>query len=91
MTRSGLLKTPISLVWLGLIAATLTSWWLGSDHGVSNESTAGVLILLVAFTKVRFVGLFFMELRHAPLPLRLIFEGWCAVVTTTIIVMFLVE
>ncbi|MBA2347685.1 MAG: cytochrome C oxidase subunit IV family protein [Solirubrobacterales bacterium] len=90
MTRTGLLRTPISLVWLGLIAATLLSWWLGSNHGVKSEQTAGALILLVAFAKVRYVGLFFMELRHAPLALRCIFEGWCALVSTTIIVMFLV-
>jgi heme/copper-type cytochrome/quinol oxidase subunit 4 len=91
VTRAGLLRSPISAIWGVLIAATLTSWWLGTDHGVSSKETASVLILLVAFVKVRFVGLYFMELRHAPLPLRLIFEGWCAVVSTTVIVMYLVE
>jgi heme/copper-type cytochrome/quinol oxidase subunit 4 len=91
VTRAGLLRSPISAIWGVLIAATLTSWWLGTDHGVSSKETASVLILLVAFVKVRFVGLYFMELRHAPLPLRLIFEGWCAVVSTAVIVMYLVE
>jgi heme/copper-type cytochrome/quinol oxidase subunit 4 len=91
VTRADLLRHPVTAVWLLLIAATLTSWWLGTDHGVSEVQTAGVLILLVAFVKVRFVGLYFMELRHAPLPLRLTFESWCAVVCTTLIVMFLVR
>ncbi|UTI63845.1 cytochrome C oxidase subunit IV family protein [Paraconexibacter antarcticus] len=91
MTRAALLRHPVSVVWGILIAATLTSWWLGTDHGVSNEQTASILILVVAFIKVRFVGLYFMELRHAPLPLRMIFEGYCFVVCTTVILMFVIE
>src|SRR5262249_35550853 len=84
-----LLKNSTTVVWFILIGATLTSWWLGTNHGVNNEDVAGVLILLVAFIKVRFVGLYFMELRDAPIPLRIIFETWCFVVSTTVIVMFL--
>lgn len=78
------------MAWAALVAATLASWWLGADHGFDSADTAGVVILLVAFFKVRLVGLHFMELRDAPLPLRLLFEGWCAVVCTTLVVMFLV-
>lgn len=90
MTAPGLLRNVITAVWGALIAATLVSWWLGTDHGVDDVRTASVAILLVAFVKVRFVGMYFMELRHAPLPLRLLFEGWCAAVCTTVIVMYLV-
>jgi heme/copper-type cytochrome/quinol oxidase subunit 4 len=86
---AALLRSPITAIWGLLIAMTLTSWWLGTDHGISNVQTASVLVLLVAFFKVRFVGLYFMELRNAPLPLRGLFEGWCAVVSTTVIVLFL--
>jgi len=89
MTAPNLLRNIITAVWGALIAATLVSWWLGTEHGVSDVQTASVLILLVAFVKVRFVGLYFMELRHAPIPLRLLFEGWCAVVSSTVIVMYL--
>ena len=32
---------------------------------------------MVALVKVRFVGLYFMELRTAPVALRALFEGWC--------------
>ena len=84
-----LLRSRITAIWGLLIALTLLSWWLGTDHGVSSEQTASVLVLLVAFFKVRLVGLYFMELRTAPLPLRALFEGWCSVVATTVIVMYL--
>lgn len=83
-----LAKSRISLVWLVLIAATLISWKVGTDHGV-HAHLATVIVLLVAFIKVRFVGLYFMELREAPLPLRFIFEGYCVVVCTTLIIMYL--
>jgi hypothetical protein len=39
-----------------------------------------LIIFVVAFVKVRFVGLYFMELRQAPVILRSLFEGWCVVV-----------
>jgi len=85
-----LLRSPITAIWGLLIAMTLVSWWMGTDHGVHDVQVASVLILLVAFFKVRFVGLYFMELRDAPLPLRGLFEGWCAAVCTAIVVMYLV-
>jgi caa(3)-type oxidase subunit IV len=85
---TALLKSRISIVWLVLIAATLVSWKVGTDHGV-HAHLATVIVLLVAFIKVRLVGLYFMELRESPLPLRLIFEGYCVVVCTTLIIMYL--
>jgi hypothetical protein len=64
----------ITAVWLLLVAATLFSW--ESAHVGHDYRVATSLVLVVAFIKVRFVGLEFMELRAAPLPLRLIFEAW---------------
>lgn len=72
-------KAPV-VVWVGLIVATLVSYWLGSDHGLSSAEARTLIILVVAFVKVRFVGLYFMELRGAPIVLRSLFEGWCVVV-----------
>jgi hypothetical protein len=86
---AALLRSPITGIWGLLIAMTLFSWYFGTDHGIDSAEAASVLVLLVAFFKVRFVGLFFMELRHAPIPLRILFEGWCTVVCTTVIVMYL--
>jgi hypothetical protein len=61
--------------WLVLIAATLVSCALGADHGTGSAMV--VVVLAIAAIKVRLVGLDFMELRSAPMPLRLAFEGYC--------------
>jgi hypothetical protein len=61
--------------WLILVAATLASWALGADHGTG--SLVAVAVLGIAALKVRLVGLDFMELRHAPIPLRAAFEVYC--------------
>ena len=85
-----LLRSPITIVWFVLIAATAISWYAGGDEGIDDAQLAGALVLIIAFIKVRFVGLYFMELRHAPIPLRIIYETWCVVVCTTVVTMFLV-
>jgi hypothetical protein len=61
--------------WVVLIMATLISYALGADHG--NGSVMVVVVLGIAAIKVRLVGLDFMELRSAPVPLRAAFEGYC--------------
>jgi heme/copper-type cytochrome/quinol oxidase subunit 4 len=83
-----LLKNRISLIWLALIAATLISWWIGTDDAASPTLGTAV-VLIVVFIKIRLIGLYFMELRDAPLPLRLLFEGYCLIVCTTLLVMYL--
>jgi hypothetical protein len=84
-----LLRAKTSIVWLILIAATLTSWWLGTEHGISNTKLATTLILMVAFVKVRLVVMHFMEVHDAPVPLRLILEVYCVVVCAVLVVMYL--
>lgn len=87
-----LLRTRTTAVWLGLTVATLLSWSLGGHHtlGISNGHVlAGVSILLIAFVKVRFVGLYFMDLRGAPAFLRNIFEVYCVVVCVALAAMYL--
>ncbi|WP_328358045.1 cytochrome C oxidase subunit IV family protein [Mycobacterium sp. NBC_00419] len=61
--------------WLILVAATCASWALGAEHGTG--SVVVVAVLGIAAVKVRLVGLDFMELRHAPIPLRVAFEIYC--------------
>jgi hypothetical protein len=63
--------------WLVVIVATLISYALGADHGTGSAMV--VLVLVIAAIKVRLVGLDFMELRSAPVPLRAAFEGYCLV------------
>jgi hypothetical protein len=63
------------LSWLILIAATLISFTVGAEHGAGAAIV--VVVLGIAAIKVRLIGLDFMELRHAPIPLRAIFEAYC--------------
>jgi parvulin-like peptidyl-prolyl isomerase len=66
MTLS-LFRARPTVVWVVLVAATIVSWAVGSDHGPG--SAVAVVVLAVAAIKVRFVGLDFMELCNAPLSL----------------------
>lgn len=59
-------------------ATILTTWVLSKDTFAASVGTGGTLAL--AGWKVRLVLLDFMELRHAPWLLRLVFEGWSVAV-----------
>lgn len=85
-----LARTAVTPVWLLLMAATGLSLWLGADHGLGARTLATVVVIAVAFVKVRFIGMYFMELRHAPLALRLAFHAWCAVGCLAVVGIYLV-
>ncbi|AFM19018.1 hypothetical protein Mycch_4305 [Mycolicibacterium chubuense NBB4] len=76
MTGLRLLRSRAGASWVFLVAATIVSWAVGAEHGTG--STVAVVVLAIAAIKVRLVGLDFMELRHAPIPLRAAFECYCA-------------
>ena len=57
-----LLRSRITLVWFLLVAATALSWELGHGAGFDDVHYASVAIIIVAFIKVRFVILDFMEI-----------------------------
>jgi hypothetical protein len=82
-----LAHTAVAPVWALLVVATGLSWWLGANHGLGldDHTTA-----TVAFVKVRYIGVYFMELRHAPLVLRLIFQAWCAAFCALVLGIYLV-
>ena len=82
-----LLRTRITIVWAGLIIATLAAWLLGIGHEFTPRFS-GVVILVIAFVKVRFIGRYFMELRDAPIPLLGLFEAWVAAVAAGAITLF---
>ena len=86
-----LIQTKASAAWLALVALTITQWAIGTHDGVSGpyHVPASVVIFFVAVFKVRLVGLYFMELREAPLALRAAFETYCAVLITVLCGMFL--
>lgn len=78
-----------TVVWMVLLAATLLTAVVGLEqHGSARP--VGLLLLAVAFVKLRLVGLHFMELRTAPAPLRLLFEGYVAAVFLVLTVMYAV-
>ncbi|MGZ5365601.1 MAG: cytochrome C oxidase subunit IV family protein [Mycobacterium sp.] len=63
-----------------LLIVTLASFWLTVGHGGNtlSEGQASVwtLVIVLAFIKVRWVMLDFMELRSAPIKLRVLYEAW---------------
>lgn len=68
-------RNRAGISWLLLVAATVVSWAVGAEHGTG--SLVALVVLAIAAVKVRLVGLDFMELRHAPIPLRAVFEFYC--------------
>lgn len=74
------------LVWAILIALSL----LGPAVGADTQATTGIVLIIVTFAvvKVRLVGLEFMELRHAPLVMRVLLEAYCIVLWLTLIGLF---
>lgn len=71
--------------------ATALSWWLGADGGSVkslSSTTLTVTIMVIAFIKVRFVIHYFMEVRHAPVALRLICDAWVVVICGAILTFY---
>lgn len=77
MTR--LLSDRQTLVWLVLVMATALTAVLGLEE---RGAAKGVAIALIAIgvVKLRLVAMHFMEVRRAPLPLRLLIEAYAVVV-----------
>ena len=74
------LRNLASLVWVVLVAATVASWWLARGQASAPAETVSI-VMVIAAAKARLIVLHFMELKHAPLPLRVIFEAWIVAVT----------
>ena len=86
------LQNSATLVWVVLMLATGLSWWLGTHQGsgvASGSGRATIVLMVVAFFKVRLVILHFMEVRGAPLPLRLLCEGWVIITCSAILGLYL--
>jgi hypothetical protein len=71
-------------VWIGLMAATCLTLWLGNSH-----SAIVAVAIPVAFLKVYFIGSEFMELHGAPIALRAVFTAWVIGVSATTTVLYL--
>jgi hypothetical protein len=86
VTMQLLRPTRLFFVWMGLLLATWLSWTTSKHFALDSGllRRADIAIIVVAFIKVRFVGLEFMELRHAPLPARIAFELWVVALPSAI-------
>jgi hypothetical protein len=88
-------RRRITGVWLLLLALTAFSWWLGGDGPrgggwlAHRPRTAGVVILVLAFVKIRFVILDFMEVRNAPIAMRAACEIWVVAVCAGLLILYL--
>lgn len=87
-----LVQNSSTLVWVVLMLATGLSWWLGTQQNSSVATASGratIVLMVVAFFKVRLVIMHFMEVRGAPLALRLLCEGWVLVTCSAILGLYL--
>jgi hypothetical protein len=84
------IRSRASLAWFILIGLTALSSTLGTDRGLDNAAAVALVIMSVAVFKVRLVGLYFMELRVAPLYLRCIFESYCVILFCLLTSLYLV-
>lgn len=82
------LRKPLSIVWMLLMAATCVSTWMLSKDAFSS-TVAATGVLLIAAYKIRLVMLYFMELRDAPVPIRMVFQAWIVVATSVILGFYL--
>ncbi len=78
-------------VWAGLSAITVVSWFLAPAHhadpvAASTPITIGVLVLAVI--KTRLIIQEFMEVRTAPLWLKLATDGWLVALFGAIVVIY---
>ena len=82
-------RDRVAAVWVFLMLATLVSWVLGEDRLIHTQNVVAVGVIAIAFIKVRLVGIHFMELREAPLPLRAAFEAYVALAATVLVGLYL--
>lgn len=86
-----LVNSRVTYVWLFLAALTAASWILGDSYDPSNPGQIKYLtvgLLALAFFKIRLVVIHFMEIGHAPIPLRLVLEGWILLVFSLMVLLY---
>jgi heme/copper-type cytochrome/quinol oxidase subunit 4 len=73
-----LINQRATYAYAGLLLLTALAFWLTVGHGAAGLGEAQSVIwsevILLAYIKVRWILLDFMELRSAPIRLRLLFE-----------------
>jgi hypothetical protein len=76
----------LTLTWLGLVALTLTGWWLGHQPGsnVVQQAWLPWAVLLLSAIKGQWVIDHFMGMKTAPTGFRMAVSGWLVTVLCTI-------
>jgi cytochrome c oxidase subunit 4 len=75
---TSLIRNPLTIVWALLTTVTIVSSLVTLDGGASHQinTTVTTVVLLIAAVKVFLVIWHFMEVRHAPVWLKLTTSGW---------------
>ncbi|CDO89128.1 hypothetical protein AWC29_11670 [Mycobacterium triplex] len=82
----------ITYVWIVLSAVTIVTWVLGhAEEGYGRGATTAVamVVLAIAFIKVRLIIRQFMEVRSGPRWLRVFCDVWIVVLAGTIVATYL--
>ncbi|MFK3779315.1 cytochrome C oxidase subunit IV family protein [Agrobacterium sp. NPDC089420] len=87
MTAQKLVPARLLAIWFVLVSLSILGPTLGSEG--ENRTFVAAAILAFAVVKVRFVGLDFMELRHAPVAMRVVFEVYCLILWVTLVSLYL--
>ncbi|MFT4248057.1 MAG: cytochrome C oxidase subunit IV family protein [Pseudomonas sp.] len=82
MALTKLITPRAASTWTLLLALSLLGPGLGG--GGRDGTVLGLVVLALATIKIRLVGLDFMELRHAPTPMRAGFEAYCVLLWVTL-------
>lgn len=77
MSVSEIMKSG-GLVWLVLVVLSIVNFLVGEDLGLHGHTEIAIL-MVIAFVKARLIIRHFMEVKAAPLPLRIAFDIWCVV------------
>ncbi|WP_182379337.1 cytochrome C oxidase subunit IV family protein [Nocardioides sp. WS12] len=84
-----MLRHRSTVIWAALMIATIASWWLGTDHNfLGGPQFATAAVLAIAFVKVAMVTSTFMEIDHAPRPLKAFVHGWTILVCALLVVLY---
>ncbi|MDO3402769.1 cytochrome C oxidase subunit IV family protein [Mycolicibacterium neoaurum] len=87
-----LASRKVYIAWIVLVGLTIGSWGLSFTRASADDGQAWVAIAIFALAafKIRLVGLHFMELDNAPLPLRIAFEAFSLVLFGVLTACYLV-
>lgn len=79
-------ESRLAALWAVMVALTLSSFT--ASESWFNHATVGIAsVIVLAMIKVRFVVLDFMDVRYAPMLLRMILEVWIVCLTIALILL----